>query len=269
MTDLQRKLLEMLRWFDHYCRENNLRYYAIGGTLLGAVRHNGFIPWDDDIDIGMPRSDYKKLAKLMDRGVFGKYLLETEYSEDKSYCYPFAKLYDKTTTLVENVHTGLRRGIYLDIFPIDGIGTSDKPDLRWYARIKKKYQLYLARITGVRKGRSLYKNAVVLVMRSIPNCIVDIIELRKSISRMCSRYSFEESTWAGNLVGNWWEKEIVPTSFFGKPKEYVFEGFTILGVEQADAYLTAIYGDWRKLPPKDRQVSHHDYKLCDLEHGYL
>lgn len=269
MTELQRKLLEMLIWLDHFCRDHNLQYYAIGGTLLGAMRHQGFIPWDDDIDIGMPRPDYEQLKYLMKNEIFDRYLLETENSNNWEYCYPFSKLYDTTTTLVENVRTGLKRGIYIDIFPIDGIGKGDNPDIRWYSKIKRKYSLYLTRVAGIRKGRNPLKNFSIKVMQIFPQFIIDDVKLRKDISVMCQKYSLYDSKWAGNLVGNWWKKEIIPSYFFGKPVEYLFEGFKIYGVERADEYLTALYGEWRKLPPVYAQVSHHDYLKCDLNNGYL
>ena len=80
LTSLQQELLNMLKWFDGFCRDNNLQYFAVGGTLLGAVRHNGFIPWDDDIDVAMPRPDYDRLAELMGSKIFDHYILETQKS---------------------------------------------------------------------------------------------------------------------------------------------------------------------------------------------
>ena len=91
LTPLQQELLNMLKWFDGFCRDNNLQYFAVGGTLLGAVRHNGFIPWDDDIDVAMPRPDYDRLAELMGSKIFDHYILETQKSKKADYCYPYYK----------------------------------------------------------------------------------------------------------------------------------------------------------------------------------
>ncbi len=269
MTEVQGKLLDMLVWFDRYCTENHLRYYAVGGTMLGAARHEGFIPWDDDADVGMPRKDYERLARLMGSENHDGYILETEYSEDPGFCYPFAKLYDTSTTLIEHVSTGLKRGLFLDIFPLDGLGNAERPDLRWFRKIKHRNQFFLARVCAVRKGRSFLKNLAVVLAKVLPDRLAENRALRIRISEMCRKYDFDRSEWAGSLLGNWWEKEIMPRKTFGEPKEYRFEGHRIFGVENAEEYLTAIYGDWRTLPPEDKRVTHHDFVLCDIHRSYL
>ena len=113
---LKPMLVEMMGWFHNFCVNHNLRYYAAGGTMLGAIRHKGFIPWDDDIDIVMPRTDYEKLEQLMKNQVCKRYLLETPNTDAKDFFYTFSKLYDTETTLIENTKYKIKRGIYLDIF---------------------------------------------------------------------------------------------------------------------------------------------------------
>ena len=269
MTEIQKKLLDMLVWFDGFCRANNLRYYALGGTLLGACRHQGFIPWDDDVDVGMPRPDYERLAELMGSEIHDGYVLENADSSDPRFCYPFTKLFDTSTTLIEHVSTGLERGLFLDIFPLDGIGNDKKPDLRWFRKIKRRNQFYIARITSVRKGRSFLKNLAVVVSKWIPDRWVDNTALRKKIDRMCRKYDYDNSRWAGSLLGNYWEQELMPREIFGRPTEYMFEGHPIFGYEHADEYLKMLFGDWHQLPPVEKQVSNHDFVLFDLQNSYL
>lgn len=269
LTPLQTKLLEMLKWFDGFCRENGLTYYAIGGTLLGAVRHQGFIPWDDDIDVGMPRNDYEKLAKLMGNNIFEHYCLETQNSDKEDYCYPYSKLYDVGTTLIEHYKTPLIRGVFLDIFPLDGLGPDKNAGLAWFRKINRQYHFYLTRVAAERKGRSGYKNMAIRLSQMIPQFLIHNTRLRKSLDEMCRKYAYDASQWGGNLVGNWGIREIMPLKMFGSPKEYDFEDVKIYGPEDYDGYLTNLYGNWRQLPPVEKQISHHDFISLDLEKSYL
>ena len=268
MTELQQKLLDILKWFNEICEENNLRYYLLGGTMLGAQRHGGFIPWDDDIDVGMPRSDYNKLAEILAKRNDEKYVLETPETEEKDFYYPFSKLYDTTTTLIENTKYKIKRGIYIDIFPIDGIGDSKEESMQNFKKITARYNLLLSRIGGIRKGRSFYKNIAVAAMRIVPNFIINNKKLLRQLVKECSKKSFDECRWIGNLVGAWRFKECMPKEYMGTPTKIMFEGLSVYGVENPDAYLTSIYGDWRKLPPKEKQVTHHDFITIDLKKSY-
>ena len=122
---LHNKLFRLLGIFHRFCESNNLNYYAIGGTALGMKRHKGFIPWDDDVDIGMPRADYDKFVFLANR-----LPADTEikfYANTSDYPHHALKLIDKTTTLIENDYQNIIGGLYLDIFPLDG-GILSKKD---------------------------------------------------------------------------------------------------------------------------------------------
>lgn len=265
--ELKTRLVEMVSWFHDFCQCNNLRYYALGGTMLGAVRHSGFIPWDDDIDIGMPRADYERLEELLAGKKNGKYVLETPNTEAEDFYYPFTKLYDTTTTLIENTRCRIKRGIYLDIFPLDGIGNTEQESRNNYELVNRKRNFLLTRTGGIRKGRSLYKNLAVIAARFIPG--INNKKLLADVVKECRKYDYDSCEWCGNLVGAWGFKEIMPRSIMGKPTPYKFESITVFGAEDADGYLTSLYGDWRKLPPEDKRVTHHDYVMCDLHKSYL
>lgn len=269
MTELQSRLLDMFQWFHEVCEDNNLRYYAIGGTALGTMRHKGFIPWDDDVDVGMPRADYEKLEQLLCEEPNERYFLETPRTEAADYFYPFSKIYDTQTTLVENTRMKIRRGIYLDVFPLDGIGESEEESKRNYKPLHWKYNLLLTRVTGIREGRSKLKNAAVKIARVIPYAILDNKKLLLSLEQDCKKYDFDKCTWVGNLMGAYRYTELVPKEYFGKPTLYEFEGHMVYGLQRADEYLTHIYGDWRKLPPVEKQGSHHDFLEFDLHKSYL
>ncbi len=268
-VQFKKMLVDMLRWFHNFCVENHLCYYVIGGTMLGAARHQGFIPWDDDIDIGMPREDYGRLAELMQKDHNKRYILETPLSDSKDFFYPMSKLYDTETTLVENTRYKIKRGIYLDIFPLDGMGQTEEEARSFFADIKKRRLFLLALTTGIRKERKGYKNAAILLLHVIPDCILRKKKLLYDLEYRCAAKNYDECNLVGVLMGNWMEREIMPKSYFGTPTEYQFETLTVFGVEKYDEYLTALYGDWRQLPPEDKRKSHHDFLYVDLEHSYL
>ncbi len=261
-------LLEMLEWFHGICQTHGLRYYILGGTMLGAARHQGFIPWDDDIDLGMPRADYLRLRQVMETLSQDRYLLETPDSERSDYVYPGSKLYDTRTTLVEHNRYRIKRGIFLDIFPLDGIGDTREEAMKRFAPIRRKRNLLLTFTTGIRQGRRGWKNLAVLLMRSVPDWAVSKKKLLRSLDRICASRDFNCCRWGGNLVGSWMERELMPRSFWGEPTLYRFETLWVYGPERYDAYLTALYGDWRQLPPVERRVSHHDFLLLDLNRSW-
>jgi len=246
-----------------------LRYYVIGGTALGAARHKGFIPWDDDIDVGMPRADYERLERLMETESAGRYVLETPHTEAEDYFYSCSKIYDTNTTLVENTRLRIKRGVYLDIFPLDGIGNSEEESARNYKPIQRKFNFLLARVTGIREGRSWLKNVAVRIAQIIPEWIVDNKKLLLSLEISRKKNDYDECLWVGGLLGAWRFKEVMPKEYFGEPTLYEFEKHAVYGPQQIDAYLTRSYGDWHKWPPVEKRISNHDFVEIDLSKSYL
>lgn len=267
--EMQKYLLEMIHWFHDYCEKNNLRYYALGGTMLGAARHNGFIPWDDDLDVGMPRKDYERLYELLKYRPGDRYCLETPHSDAEDFNYCFSKLYDTHTTLVENLKYKVKRGLYIDIFPLDGMGNSEEECKKNFDIIDRKFKFLLAHTTGIRKGRSVAKNAAVIVSQTILNPFINDKKKINELNDLCSKFDFDECKFGGNPFGAWRYKEVMSRDIMGKPTLYKFEDMSIYGSEDFDAYLTHMYGNWRQLPPKEKQVSHHDYLELDLNKSYM
>ena len=266
-NELQTRLLSMMRWFHGFCVEHSLRYYVIGGTMLGAVRHKGFIPWDDDIDVGMPREDYDRLCSLL-RKEKAPYVLETPEDGAKDFPYLYGKLYDPTTTMVEKKRKTVVRGIFLDIFPLDGLGNSEEAKNLHYKKIKSLIDLHLTMVCALRKGRSWKKNAAVLLARLIPGFILSPRKVAAKLEALRRQYTFDGSAYISNTAGAWGAKENFPREVFGTPTLYAFEDMEVFGPEQFDAYLSGMYGDYMTPPPKEKQVSHHDFISYDLNKSY-
>lgn len=270
MNETQIMMLEMMKWFHRFCQENGIVYYVIGGTMLGSIRHNGFIPWDDDIDVGLPREDYEKLLANK-KALFKnekRYFLESYRDGNPDYEYAYAKIYDTNTTLVENCRMKTRRGIFIDVFPLDGIGENKENAFQNYSHILKQINFLMTRTCALRKNRSWVKNLAIIVSQAIPQFIINNQKLIEKIDVLCKSRSFDTSKYIGNLVGNWGMKEIMPKQYLGSPTLYKFEDTEVYGPEKFDEYLTCVYGNWRQLPPIEKQQSHHDYLLLDLKKSY-
>lgn len=246
--------LNILIYFTEICEENNLRYYLGGGTLLGAVRHKGFIPWDDDIDVMMPRPDFQKLLSLS--------INNENYNIIKpgtaGYYYNFAKLVDTRTILEEKgikVIDGL--GVYIDIFPLDGM--PETPDAR-----KKRFK----ELNSIRKRINntcllkpkfhrnpfAYLNAC-RIYNSNKN--IDLSSLQKKYLDSALKNSFDDSEFVFAAGGAYGARDIFPGKWFEKEIELQFENLSVKAFNGYDFYLTQLYGDYMTLPPEDKRVTPH------------
>lgn len=246
MRDLQ---LNMLVRIHDYCTTHGIRYSLGGGTLLGAVRHKGFIPWDDDVDIMMPRPDYERFIADFN----SKHLVVQTYLKDKRYFKPFAKVYDDRTTLLEY---GSKNGVYIDVFPIDGL--PDKKGLAEYIKEMRSLSVSVMRATHyyTNKGCKAYIYLKYLVKRVLyPKRQTSIAKLEQ----LLHSYPFECSVNAGAITGRYLEKEIMDATTFKSYMPLPFEGHDMMCISAYDKYLTQHYGDYMQLPPKEQQVPNHDF----------
>ncbi len=260
LNDMQKKLVESFVWLTDYLEKNGLRYYMVCGTMLGAVRHKGFIPWDDDIDIGMPRRDYEKFLELMKDPV-DHYVVESYKTGNKDFYYASAKFYDLNTTMVENKIGMTKRGLYIDIFSLDGIGNTIEESYANYKKIDRLHMLYAMKTTKPHKGRAWWKNVASFVGYILP---VNVHKLIKKLDNLCAEHDFDEYKYVGHLKSSAREKEILDKSIYGEPTLYEFEGIKAYGPEKYDEYLTSLFGDWQKLPPIEKQVSNHEFVYLDI-----
>ena len=270
LNEMQIYMLDMIRWFHSFCQKNNIRYYVVGGTMLGAARHKGFIPWDDDIDVGIPRKDYERLLANKESWLKeeDRYEIESYQDGNKEFEYLYAKVYDTHTTLIDYSRYHIKRGVFIDVFPLDGIGENKENAQHNYAKIQKWTNFLHTRACKLRSSRKWYKNMAIIASRLIPSFVLSNNKLISKINKMCAVRDFDGSEYVGNLMGMWGKKEIMPRKYFGKPTLYTFEDMVVYGPEDFDNYLTNVYRNWRQLPPVEKQKSDHDFLFLDLHKSY-
>lgn len=257
---LQLRILEILRAVDKTCREHDLCYYIWAGTMIGAVRHKGFIPWDDDLDIAMPRPDYERLIAHQWEWLPKPFEMVCAENDD-AYPLPFAKIQDGSTTLIERMHLKYLGGIYLDVFPIDGV-----PDgwlaRRWqFARYQYyKRVLYLLFRDPYKHGHGPSSWVPLLCRR-----LYTLDGVQSAIRQILTKYPYEKSRWVADYDDGL--RGTTPKEVLGKPQPYQFEDMTALGVEKYHLYLTKKYGDYMTIPDGEHQRQ-HNFHLLDLEHPY-
>lgn len=268
MTEIHEKLLNMLKWFHNFCLENEITYYALGGTALGAVRHKGFIPWDDDIDVGIPRHDYERFIGLaMKESRKGKYMIEYPL-KNKDSIYAFTKIYDTDTLLIENASLKTKRGIYIDVFPLDGIGNTIDEAYKNYDIENRFIKMWRLRVSPPKKGHEICKYIAHFIIGLTPQFIFGRKYLIKKVNETAKKIDYNKSAYVANLFGVWGKKEITKKSCFGTPNLVKFEDTQIFIAEDADLYLKTMYGDYMKLPPVEERVAKHDC-FIDLHKSYL
>lgn len=268
MTEKQQKLLSMMEWFNNFCKEHDIKYYAIGGTALGAVRHQGFIPWDDDMDIGLPRKEYDRVVEISrNLPEDSQYKFEFPIVDD-DYSYPFGKLYDTHTTFIEKVYNSIARGIFIDIFPLDGAGNNEKQGVKLTKKIQTKNLLLALRYKTGPKKRKLWKTVVLFFLNHIPERILNKKRLFRQIDKLSRKYDYDKSLYVSNFNGRYGEKEIMLKEWFGEPKLLKFEDIEIYVPEQTDFYLKRLYNDYMKLPPEDERMI-HEGSYENLNESYL
>ncbi len=272
MNDLQKVQLDIFIAFKEVCEKHNLKYYLIGGTALGAVRHQGFIPWDDDLDVGMPRKDFNRLLELKDEFKFPLFL--QHYKTDRAYNFGFMKLRNSNTTYVETffVQHNINQGVWIDIFPIDGMSKKDKLSPAQKAKPLFLWLAYLLTYLGHMWKRPQLRT----LWRDIPGYIVALLFspfaifnwLTKLMHRSMQKISYEEA----NLVGSFhtWSltKEALPKKVYGEGKILLFEGVEAVVPEDIDSYLKAKYNDYMELPPENKREGHHYHYGFSLTVGY-
>lgn len=265
---VQNKLLEILLYFQSFCQQNHLKFTLAGGTCLGAVRHQGFIPWDDDVDVFMLREDYERLGPLWE-----KYADTARYtcvrSNDKINIHHTAtEIKDNNTTFINkhSVDLDINQGLMIDVIPLDGVATGG-----FQQKMQMAYSMLYCCFNFQRlpehKGKLTYYGTKLALS------VVRSFRMRYRVWKWAEQKVIAYGGKQSELVASFGEgatimRQRFPRAWFENPAFLEFEGHSMPVPEDYHRWLTVSYGDYMQLPPESERVLRHDTVFVDLEHGY-
>lgn len=262
LDEIKKIEFHLLEEFNAFCKSNNIRYFLSNGTLLGAVKYKGFIPWDDDIDVFVPRDDYEKLIRIY---ADSDHVRLFSYERDKNFRFPFAKLCDMSTIKEENnTNNGVRLGLDIDIFPLDSWGS----DMTLAINKMKSISKDMFKLSLIKLKRSDSLNPIKRTLKAIVMRYYKFIGSGYYTRRIQKKAKSDAYAIADYLGCKTWciygAREIIPAAVFADSTDVEFEGGMFPAPIGYDVYLRSLYGDYEQDPPAEKQKTHHDYKAYRL-----
>ncbi len=264
LPELKKIEIEMLQKLVEICDINKITYYLGDGSLLGAVRHRGFIPWDDDMDIGMLRSDYKKFIEGCSRDLGDEFFLQT-YQTDNGYGDFFAKVRLNGTHFTEYVTsaTTCHDGVFVDIFPYDFTSESEKERKKLISKINSLSNLY-----QYKKGYKMWSKDLLhmcyFYLCKFQGLFKTLSQIEDDVDKLLSLFDYPTYPYVISYFDCTRQKEYISISDLNNLKDYIFEDTTFKGPLDAGVYLTAVYGDYMELPPEENRYNRHDVVNLDF-----
>lgn len=257
IKNLQHCILNIMIELDHICRANNINYTLMGGTLIGAIRHKGFIPWDDDLDIGMTSDNYLRFINVINK--LNHEWLVVDLPGNENYDQTFIKVYDKRTTLKENNNIRYK-GVFVDVFPITHIANN-----AFLAKLRS-YKFMIFKLSYYNKENNSNPSVFKKFVYKFIGLFYSKQRLFKKINKLSRKWDDKRHFYSCDLDGA--GAAIVPSKWFNEYTNVTFENCNFMMIKEYDNYLRHVFGDYMILPPIEKQVPGH-YEVLDLNKSFL
>lgn len=268
LRKLQMVILDIIKLFADICDKHHLRYFMVGGTMLGAIRHKGFIPWDDDVDMGMPREDYEKFMSIVQDELPKGYSF-LNYKSNPEYHRYFSRIVNNNVRIYNNSNSvEIIENAWLDIFPYDGMPEGKLQKKIHFAYLTGWRFLYHAScfdelVNLNRPGRPAYQQAIINFLSTTKlGQGLNTYRLMIKIERGLRKYQFDASNTVVSFFGAYMTREIIDKRIFGKLQHYQFENTNFFGAEYYDEFLSHYYGDYM-IPPSDTNKNKHNIRKIE------
>lgn len=259
LEELKVLQMDVLTSIDKFCRDNNITYSLAGGTLLGAIRHKGYIPWDDDIDIYLYRDDYNKLINIFPEMYEGHYRIAS-LERDKDWVRPYANAYDDRTIFKESSTEKKDIGVKIDIYPIDCV-PDDEEEWKRYDKPRR----FLQKVHALRFGKNGSKrnlvNNMALLLLKLCTCFITKRRFAEYLDKLAQKYNSQYSKYVFSNAQGILVKRRFLKKVFNNVIDLPFEDRVFKGFADYHEYLKNAYGDYMQLPPEEKRITHHSYNV--------